>query len=158
MIRIWVTTLNHGANAQKVYSMIALLTGLEVSLGVINCFLPVMGPILTKFGESKFVSTLSNRLPMYGRSTHGTAISTKRTSIRNHYKTKNGTIFGDFETKIRCSLGPLRVTRLMAHLTQECIHLSRTRQRVLCSVIRLQVRIRHRGHHRRANTTALRES
>jgi hypothetical protein len=44
LIRIKITTENHGSNAQQIYSLIALFTCLEALLGVINACLPVLKP------------------------------------------------------------------------------------------------------------------
>ena len=55
LIRVWVTTLIKGqSNEQKIFSMLALLTCLEALLGIINACLPVMKPVFTLFGDSKF--------------------------------------------------------------------------------------------------------
>ena len=60
LIRIWVTTLIKGeSNAEKIYSIIALLTCLEALFGVINACLPVMKPALIQIGHSKFLTWAS---------------------------------------------------------------------------------------------------
>ena len=46
--RIHITTVISPANAQDVYALIALLTSMEVLLGVINACLPVLKPIFNK--------------------------------------------------------------------------------------------------------------
>ncbi|KAL9135600.1 MAG: hypothetical protein Q9175_003217 [Cornicularia normoerica] len=59
-IRISITTLNHGTNAQQIYSLLALFTCLEALLGVINACLPVLKPIFNKLGDSEASAWLSS--------------------------------------------------------------------------------------------------
>ena len=63
--------MNHGTNAQEIYSLIALFTGLEALLGVINACLPVLKPIFIKFGDSKasawLSSVMSGSIPIFMR-------------------------------------------------------------------------------------------
>lgn len=69
MIRVWVTTLIRGdQNAQKIYSMIALLTCLEALLGVVNACLPVMKPALTKMGSAKVFTWATSSFSSHSRS------------------------------------------------------------------------------------------
>lgn len=71
LIRIKITTSNHGSNAQYVYSLVALFTCLEVLLGVLNACLPVMKPIFTKLasykGSSWLSSVMSGSIPVFMR-------------------------------------------------------------------------------------------
>lgn len=60
LIRIKITTENHGSNAQQIYSLIALFTCLEALLGVINACLPVLKPVFKKFSDSPASSWLSS--------------------------------------------------------------------------------------------------
>lgn len=60
LIRIKITSENHGSNAQQIYSLIALFTCLEALLGVINACLPVLKPIFNKFSDSRASSWLSS--------------------------------------------------------------------------------------------------
>ena len=83
VIRIWVTTLIHGTNAQKIYSMIALLTCLEALLGVINTCLPVMQPVFTKFGDSKVWSSLTSPLGSSRRSLFSRSNTSNRSGAHN---------------------------------------------------------------------------
>ena len=64
------------SNTAQIYSLIALLTCLEVQLGTINSCLPIIRPIFTKVSNSKlwssFTSTVvSGRRSMFSRSTSG---------------------------------------------------------------------------------------
>lgn len=63
--------MNHGSNAQQIYSLIALFTCLEALLGVINACLPVLKPIFNKFGDSKssawLSSVMSGTIPIFMR-------------------------------------------------------------------------------------------
>ncbi len=52
--------MNHGTNAQQIYSLLALFTCLEALLGVINACLPVLKPIVNKFGDSTASEWLSS--------------------------------------------------------------------------------------------------
>lgn len=71
LIRIDITTMNHGTNAQRIYSLLSLFTCLEALLGVINACLPVLKPIFNKFGDSKgsawLSSVMSGTIPIFMR-------------------------------------------------------------------------------------------
>ncbi|CAF9903843.1 MAG: hypothetical protein ALECFALPRED_003006 [Alectoria fallacina] len=71
LVRVDITTMNRGTNAQKIYSLIALFTTLEALLGVINACLPVLKPIVNKFGDSRasawLSSVMSGTIPIFMR-------------------------------------------------------------------------------------------
>ncbi|KAM0804931.1 hypothetical protein BDR22DRAFT_885025 [Usnea florida] len=86
LIRITITGWNHGTNAQKVYSLIALFTCLEALLGVINACLPVLKPIFNKLGDSGasawISSIMSGTIHIFMRPSQMGSIWTSR-SARN---------------------------------------------------------------------------
>ena len=94
LIRIWVTTLIREDNSQKIYSLIALLTCLEALLGVISCCIPVIRPVLTKFGESKLWSSLissfsRNRFSLFSHPSSGNRSGTHSRKRRNGGRNAN---------------------------------------------------------------------
>jgi len=63
-----------------IYSLIALLTCLEASLGVINTCLPVMRPVFTKFADTPFFHNLSSSFPSASFSSFNLLRSSNRSS------------------------------------------------------------------------------
>ena len=63
--------MNHGTNAQQIYSLLALFTCLEALLGVINACLPVLKPIFNRLGDSGasawLSSVMSGTIPIFMR-------------------------------------------------------------------------------------------
>lgn len=59
LVRIKVTTDINAQNTAAQYSLIALLTCLEATLGVVNACLPVMKPVIDKLKPTSFISVLS---------------------------------------------------------------------------------------------------
>lgn len=59
LVRIKVTTDINAYNTAAQYALIALLTCLESSLGVVNACLPVMKPIFDKLKPSSLISAMS---------------------------------------------------------------------------------------------------
>ena len=115
LIRIWVTTLIHGENAQKMYSLIALLTGLEATLGVINCCLPVMKPVFSKFHDSTLWKSWAASFPTVSTSPGGggrstTASTAKPIRAQKQYKVKNGAMVGVFGSNKEMQSLPVSAT------------------------------------------------
>ncbi|KAL9124811.1 MAG: hypothetical protein Q9217_005902 [Psora testacea] len=88
LVRIWVTTLIHGTNAQKIYSIIALLTCLEALLGTINTCFPVMRPVFTKLGTSKFWSSFISSIT--GRTSKRSFFSSSTWNRSGKHPSKSG--------------------------------------------------------------------
>lgn len=59
LVRIKVTTDINADNTSAQYALIALLTCLESSLGVVNACLPVMKPVFDKLKPSSLISAMS---------------------------------------------------------------------------------------------------
>lgn len=94
LIRIWVTTLIRPDNVQQIYSVIALLAGLEALLGVIDCCLPVIRPVFTKFARfqvwSSFTSSLrGNPFSSFSWFSSGTHSGTHNSKSRNNGQVGN---------------------------------------------------------------------
>lgn len=58
LVRIKVTTDINAQNAAAQYALIALLTCLEATLGVVNACLPVMKPVIDKLKPNSLISAL----------------------------------------------------------------------------------------------------
>ena len=91
LVRITISGQNHGSNAQKVYSLVALYTDLEALLGIINACLPVLKPVFVKISTSNasswLSSVMSGSIPIFMRpsqmgSSKKSNSRTKRSSTR----------------------------------------------------------------------------
>ena len=86
LARVLITTHIKEQSAQKMYSMIALLTSLEATLGVINACLPIMKPVFTKFLKSKVFSHVT---PSF-------LLGSRRGTLRSHPSAWRKTSFWSF--------------------------------------------------------------